>query len=70
MIYLKIKKDLIKINEKVDFDKLSEYSEGLSGAELKAICTEAGMFAIRDDRREVIVTDFIHAINKVDKQTY
>lgn len=59
----------MNLNDKIDFDKLSEHSEGLSGAELKAICTEAGMFAIRDDRRQVNVNDFINAITKIDKQT-
>ena len=38
---------------------------GVSGADIKAICTEAGMFAIRDDRTRVKMLDFTRAIDKV-----
>jgi len=33
----------------VDFERLASLTDGLSGAEIKAMCTEAGMFAIRED---------------------
>lgn len=45
--------------------KLSELSDGASGAEIKSICTEAGMLAIRDGRDFVKVDDFIKAKTKV-----
>ncbi len=64
---LKIHTKKMKIDEKLDFDKLSSLSEGLSGADLKAVCTEAGMFAIRSKRRKVIQKDFIEAIEKMMK---
>ena len=64
---LKIHTKKMKIDEKLDFDKLSSLSEGLSGADLKAVCTEAGMFAIRSNRRKVIQKDFIEAIEKMMK---
>ncbi|MBW2988179.1 AAA family ATPase, partial [Candidatus Woesearchaeota archaeon] len=38
---------------------------GFSGAEIKAVCTEAGYFAIRDKRDYVTQEDFLNAINKV-----
>ena len=53
------------IKKGYDFDEISEITEGLSGADLKAVCTEAGMFAIRSDRKEVISKDFLDAIDKI-----
>lgn len=55
----------MKINENIDFDKISEITEGFSGADLKAACTEAGMFAIRNNRKEVTTKDFLDAIDKI-----
>jgi proteasome regulatory subunit len=39
--------------------------EEATGADIKAICTEAGMFAIRDNRDTVGMLDFERAIAKV-----
>ena len=55
----------MKINEDIDFGTISELTEGLSGADLKAVCTEAGMFAIRSERKEIISKDFLDAIDKI-----
>lgn len=55
----------MKIDEDIDFDEISEVTEGLSGADLKAVCTEAGMFAIRAERKQVIAKDFLDAIDKI-----
>ncbi|MEE6208549.1 proteasome-activating nucleotidase [Salarchaeum sp. III] len=49
----------------VDFTELAEETDGSSGADVKAICTEAGMFAIRDDRNEVTMADFRNAYEKL-----
>ena len=49
----------------VDLTMIAEMTEGASGADLKAIATEAGMFAIRDRREYVTQEDFIKAIEKV-----
>ena len=62
---LKIHTSKMKLAENIDFDEISEITEGLSGADLKAVCTEAGMFAIRSDRKEVISKDFLDAIDKI-----
>ncbi|ELZ51446.1 proteasome-activating nucleotidase [Halorubrum coriense DSM 10284] len=55
----------------VDFAELAELTPEASGADIKAICTEAGMFAIRDDRTEVTVDDFMEAHEKLkqDEET-
>ncbi len=48
-------------------DNLFRKMEGFSGAEIQAVCTEAGYFAIRDKRTYVIEEDFYKAIKKVKK---
>jgi proteasome regulatory subunit len=42
--------------------------EGFSGAEIKAVCTEAGYFAIRSNRTAITHKDFIEAIKKVKER--
>jgi proteasome regulatory subunit len=64
---LKIHTSRMKLAENINFDEISEITEGLSGADLKAVCTEAGMFAIRSERKEVISKDFLDAIDKIMK---
>ena len=39
----------------------------LTGAEIRSVCTEAGMFAIRSRRKMCTEKDFLDAINKVIK---
>ena len=51
--------------EEVDVELLSNLTDGASGADLKAICTEAGMFAIREEREEVTMNDFMDAVDKI-----
>jgi len=55
----------------VDLEYLVQMTEGASGADVKNICTEAGMFAIRSERDHVINDDFVDSIKKIvgDKET-
>ena len=55
----------MSIAEEVSASKLADLTEGASGAEIKSICTEAGMLAIRDNRDSVTQDDFIKAKTKV-----
>lgn len=64
---LKIHTKKMNLDEELDFDRLSASTDGLSGADLKAVCTEAGMFAIRANRRKVIQNDFMKSIEKMMK---
>ena len=45
--------------------ELAVKSENATGADIKSICMEAGMFTIRDNRDTVTVCDFERAIAKV-----
>jgi len=51
----------------VDVEELARLTEGASGADIKAICTEAGFSALRAGRRYVSMEDFRYAIEKVLK---
>ena len=55
----------MNVDGKVSAKKLAEISDGVSGAEIKSICTEAGMLAIRDDRDTITEKDFLNAKEKV-----
>ncbi|MBX0285684.1 proteasome-activating nucleotidase Pan1 [Haloarcula salinisoli] len=57
----------MNIADDVDFADLAAEIEDASGADVKAICTEAGMFAIRDDRTEVRMADFHDAWEKIQQ---
>ncbi|WP_096390821.1 proteasome-activating nucleotidase Pan1 [Halopenitus persicus] len=57
----------MNVADDVDFDALAETVSDASGADIKAICTEAGMFAIRDDRTEVTMADFEAAHEKLQQ---
>jgi proteasome regulatory subunit len=59
----------MNVAEDVDFETLAMETDDASGADIKAICTEAGMFAIRNDRTEVRMADFQDAREKLDTDT-
>jgi proteasome regulatory subunit len=47
---------------------LSKTMENFSGAEIQAVCTEAGYFAIRESREHIVNNDFLCAIEKVRRE--
>lgn len=49
----------------VRFELLARLCPNATGAELRSVCTEAGMFAIRARRKMISEKDLIEAINKV-----
>jgi 26S proteasome regulatory subunit T4 len=51
---LKIHSKSITTKGDIDFEALSKICEEFNGADLRNVCTEAGMFAIREDRDFVI----------------
>ena len=59
----------MNVSEDVDFESLARATEEMSGADIRAICTEAGMFAIREERTEVTMTDFQEATEKLEADT-
>jgi proteasome regulatory subunit len=65
MEILKIHTRNMSLDEEVDIRLVASLTEGASGADLKAICTEAGMFAIREEKSSVSMNDFMDAIDKI-----
>ena len=55
----------MNVSEDLDLEALAADTDGASGADIHAICTEAGMFTLRDDRTEVTQTDFRAAWEKL-----
>ncbi|TPX74699.1 hypothetical protein CcCBS67573_g04030 [Chytriomyces confervae] len=49
----------------IDYDAIVKLSDGFNCADLRNVCTEAGMFAIRDERDYCINDDFMKAVRKV-----
>jgi proteasome regulatory subunit len=58
----------MNLDDDIDFRALARRTANASGADINAICTEAGMMAIRDDRTTVQTTDFHRAIDKLELQ--
>jgi proteasome regulatory subunit len=55
----------LTMDENVNLAEIARQTEGKNGADLRAICMEAGMFAIRKDRQSIMQEDFLAAIAKV-----
>jgi len=62
---LKIHTKRMSMAEGIDFEILANKTDGATGADVKAMVTEAGMFAIRDNRDYVTMADFEKAVEKV-----
>jgi proteasome regulatory subunit len=62
---LKIHTGNMNLHEDVDLKRIAEMAKGASGADIKALTTEAGMFAIREERAVVYQSDFERATTKV-----
>ena len=58
----------MNVADDVDFGQLASMAADASGADIKAICTESGMFAIRDERTEVQMSDFREAYEKIEQE--
>ena len=52
----------------IDLNEIVEMTENTTGAELRAICREAGMMAVRRDAMAIERNDFIEAVRKVKSE--
>jgi Proteasome-activating nucleotidase len=55
----------MKISGEVNYELLSELSDGFSGAEIKLAVIEAGYIALRENRKYVTLNDLVRGIEKV-----
>merc|ERR1712025_549341 len=65
MEILKIHSNPITKHGDIDYEAVVKLSDGFNGADLRNVCTEAGLFAIRAEREYVIDEDFMKAVRKV-----
>ncbi|MEE9151353.1 MAG: proteasome-activating nucleotidase [Thermoplasmata archaeon] len=61
----KIHTKRMNLSGDVDVEILAARCDGSTGADIKSMCTEAGMFAIREGRDTVYMGDFGKAVDKV-----
>uniref|UniRef100_A0A8R1EGR4 AAA_lid_3 domain-containing protein n=2 Tax=Caenorhabditis TaxID=6237 RepID=A0A8R1EGR4_CAEJA len=64
---LKIHAKQMSVERDIRYDLLARLCPNSTGAEIRSVCTEAGMFAIRARRKVATEKDFLEAINKVVK---
>mmetsp|Transcript_24553 Transcript_24553/g.40405 ORF Transcript_24553/g.40405 Transcript_24553/m.40405 type:complete len:393 (-) Transcript_24553:149-1327(-) len=62
---LKIHASKITKKGDVDYEAIVKLAENFNGADLRNVCTEAGLFAIRAERDYVIQEDFMKAVRKM-----
>lgn len=65
---LKIHSRKMNLMRGIELRIIARQMTGASGAESKAVCTEAGMFALRERRKHVTQDDFQMAVSKVMKK--
>lgn len=57
----------MSVERDIRFELLARLCPNSTGAEIRSVCTEAGMFAIRARRKVATEKDFLEAVNKVIK---
>jgi len=64
--------DILKIHSKniqkhgdIDYEAIAKLCEDFNGADMRNVCTEGGMFAIRNNRDYAIHDDFMRAARKI-----
>jgi len=65
---IKIHSKSLTVSGDIDFDSIVKLSEGFNGADLRNVCTEAGLFALREEHDCITNEDFMKAVRTV-KQT-
>lgn len=62
---MKIHSRKMNVGPDVVFEELARSCDDFNGAQLKAVCVEAGMLALRNERSEISHEDFVEAITVV-----
>jgi len=64
---LRIHAKVMSVDRDIRYELLARLCPNTTGAELRSVCTEAGMFSIRARRKSVSEKDFLDSITKVIK---
>lgn len=59
---LQIHSRKMNVNKDVNFEELARSTEDFNGAQLKAVCVEAGCMALRGDRSQIVHEDFVEGV--------
>jgi proteasome regulatory subunit len=62
---LRIHTSGMNLDQKVDLKVIADIADNANGADLKALATEAGMFAIREERTTIYHSDLERAASKI-----
>jgi 26S proteasome regulatory subunit T5 len=54
--------------EEVNFEELARMTDDFNGAQLKAVCVEAGMLALRRDAEKIGHEDFVEGVTQVQQK--
>ena len=65
MDIIKIHASKINKQGEIDYESIVKLSDGFNGADLRNVCTEAGIFAIRANRDYVMEEDMLKAARKL-----
>ena len=57
----------MSMEKNIRFELLARLCQATTGADIRSVCTEAGMFAIRSRRKAISEKDLLEAIEKVIK---
>eukprot|EP00611_Tribonema_gayanum_P018209 TRINITY_DN3129_c0_g1_i2.p1 TRINITY_DN3129_c0_g1~~TRINITY_DN3129_c0_g1_i2.p1 ORF type:complete len:437 (-),score=188.73 TRINITY_DN3129_c0_g1_i2:96-1406(-) len=57
----------MNVDRGIRYELIARLCPNTTGAELRSVCTEAGMFAIRARKKSISEQDFLEAVNKVIK---
>merc|ERR1712173_296778 len=63
----KIHSKTMSVEKDIRWDLLARLCPNSTGAEIRSVCTEAGMYAIRARRKMATEKDFLEVVNKVIK---
>lgn len=67
MHIFKIHAKTMAVDKDIRYELLARLCPTTTGAEIRAVCSEAGMYAIRARRKSISEKDFLEAISKVVK---
>ncbi|EIJ87253.1 26S proteasome regulatory subunit T4 [Nematocida parisii] len=65
---LKIHSQKMEKKGDIDYNTIVKMSHGFNGADIRNICSEAGMLAIRDDRDFIVQEDLTRSVRKIAEQ--
>jgi 26S proteasome regulatory subunit T5 len=65
---LEIHSRKMNVSEEVNFEEIARSCDDFNGAQLKAVCVEAGMIALRRDAKKIEHEDFMEGVSQVQSK--